>query len=388
MNKRILGFLSAGHLVNDLHQGAIPALLPFLILQHNLSYSAAGTIVLAFTGTATIIQPLFGFLADRFSKNWFIPAGIMLTSIGFALTGLASNYFFLIVAVIISGIGSAVFHPEAARMVNFASGDRQATAMSIFGVGGVLGFSVGPFIITQVVLNFGTKGVMITLVPTAMVAILFLINSTKLNPVKHTVSPKQQQDDYDRGKDDWFAFILLSLTIIGKSIIYYGLFTFIPLYWSNVLQQSEMAGGTALTIFSTAGIFGNLLGGRLADRYGHTRVIAIGCTLLIPSLPALLWADNVLIATIMLAVVGMLLLSTYGPTIVLGQKYLPNHIGFSSGMTLGVAFSIGGMVAPLLGRLADQQGLSSALASLVFIPIIISIMSYKLPSSDKGISRG
>jgi FSR family fosmidomycin resistance protein-like MFS transporter len=90
----------------------------------------------------------------------------------------------------------------------------------------------------------------------------------------------------------------------------------------------------------------------------------------------------------MLAVVGMLLLSTYGPTIVLGQKYLPNHIGFSSGMTLGVAFSIGGMVAQLLGRLADQQGLSSALASLVFIPIIISMLSYKLLSSDKGISRG
>lgn len=380
MNKRMLGLLSAGHLVNDLHQGAIPALLPFLIIQQNISYSAAGLIVFAFTGTATIIQPLFGFLADRFSKTWTIPAGIMLTSLGFALTGLLSNYFLIITAVILSGIGSAVFHPEAARMVNLAGGEQKATAMSIFGVGGTLGFSIGPFVITAAVLGFGMKGVMVTMIPAAIVATLFLSQSVGLNNCGKTAAHMHRIDAASKEKDNWLAFVLLSLTIIGKSVIYYGLFTFIPLYWTSILQQSQMAGATALTIFSVAGVFGNLIGGRLADRFGHTKIVAIGCTLLVPSLPALLWADDVYIATLMLVVVGALLLSTYGPTIVLGQKYLPNHIGFSSGMTLGVAFSIGGMVTPFLGHLADQQGLSSALTSIIFIPVVISCLSYTLLS--------
>lgn len=382
MNKRILGLISAGHLINDLHQGAIPALLPFLIHKHDLTYAAAAVIVFAFTGTATIVQPLFGFLADRFSRSWFIPAGIMLTGIGFAMTGVVLNYFLLISVVILSGIGSAVFHPEAAKMVNYAGGERKATAMSLFGVGGVLGFSIGPFVITTAVMTMGLKGAMITMVPVIVVSCLFFLNSSQLNTLKLRVNGDQGGRLNSKEKDRWLPFALLSLTIIGKSIIYYGLFTFIPLYWTTVLKQSQIAGGTALTLFSVAGVAGNLAGGRLADRFGYRKIIVIGCFLLVPALPALLWADNVLTATIMLIVIGALLLSTYGPTVILGQKYLPNNIGLSSGMTLGVAFSMGGMVVPVLGHLADQRGLSAALNTIAFVPIIITLISFTLSPSQ------
>ena len=108
----------------------------------------------------------------------------------------------------------------------------------------------------------------------------------------------------------------------------------IRVYWKDILGQSQMAGGMALTLFSVAGVFGNLLGGRLADKYGHTKIITLGCSLLVPSLPALLWANTVYTATPLLMLGGALLLMTYGPTIVMGQSYLPNHVGFSSGMTL------------------------------------------------------
>lgn len=383
MNKKMLGLLSTGHLINDLHQGAIPALLPFLILTHGLSYSKAAMIIFAFTGTATIIQPLIGYLADRFSKSWIIPAGIMLTGTGFALTGIVTSYSLLILAVILSGIGSAVFHPEAAKMVNYTGGNQKATAMSFFGVGGVLGFSIGPIIITTIVLSIGLKGVMVTMIPVVAVSFLFFLQSANLDTLRHNANVKEKGNLDFATEDRWLPFSLLSLTIVGKSIIYYGLFTFIPLYWTTVLNQSQIAGGTALTLFSVAGIFGNLTGGRLADRFGHRKVIVIGCFLLVPSLPALLWADNVLTATLMLIVVGALLLLTYGPTIILAQQYLPNNIGLSSGMTLGVAFSVGGMVAPALGYMADQQGLPTALHAIAFIPVIITFLSFTLPSPNK-----
>jgi len=374
----MLGFLSAGHFVNDLSQGAIPALLPFWIVQHDLSYSAAAWIVFAFTGTSTIIQPLFGHLADRISKSWIIAASLILTGGGFALTGIAISYRLLIVAVIISGFGSAAFHPEAARFVNFAGGDKKATAMSIFGVGGTMGFALGPLLITAAVHVLELKGTLLMLIPSGIIAVIFLCQASRLTTLEYTGRDTKQQHKSSAGRDNWSAFVRLTLTIIGKSIIFYGLITFIPLYWVNVLNQSELAGGTALTVFSVSGVCGTLLGGRLVDRFGHVKIIVIACALLVPCLPALAWTNSVYLATCLLIPIGSLLLMTYGPTIVMGQKFLPNHIGLSSGMTLGVAFSVGGLVTPLLGYAADHYGISVVLISIAFIPVIITGISCTL----------
>ncbi|MDR9827060.1 MFS transporter [Vibrio sp. FNV 38] len=382
MNKKVLTLLTTGHLVNDLHQGALPALLPFLIFAHNLSYSAAAFLVFAFSGTATIIQPLFGYLSDKLLKTWIMPLGIALNGSGFAMICLAESYSLLIVSVIVSGIGSAMFHPEAAKMVNYAGGQNKATAMSVFGVGGTLGFSIGPLIITIAVLSLGLQGAMITLLPVVITIYLFtrqLDVLKTLNVNGKTVSSPKQTDSV---ANLWLPFVILTITIIGKSVIYYSLFTFIPVYWTTTLNQSTLAGGMALTLFSAAGVIGNLAGGQLADKLGNKFVIMMGCILLIPALPLLLWTNNILFAYVMLFVVGALLLSTYAPTIVLGQKFLPNHIGFSSGITLGVAFSIGGMVTPSLGYYADLHGLPAALSFVAIIPMALVCFAYTLPTNN------
>ena len=382
MNYRMLGMLSAGHLVNDFNQGAIPALLPFFIAKHGLSYAAAAGIVFFFTISSTLIQPLFGHLADRSSKTWIIPAGVFLAGSGLALTGLAPNYSFLVLLVLFSGVGSAAFHPEAARYVNFAGGGQKATAMSLFGVGGTLGFASGPLVITSVVLLWGLKGTLIVFIPAGITALLILFQSSRLTTLERVEKTRVLNGPSTLNKDNWGAFGRLSLTIIGKSVLFYGLITFIPLYWVKVLGQSEAAGAAALSLFLVSGVLGNLLGGWLADRFGRVRVIIIGCALLIPSLPALVWASNVHMLTLLLVPVGSFLSMTYSPTIVMGQTYLPNHIGLSSGMTLGVAFSIGGMTAPLLGMVADYHGIWYALVSIAFIPVLITGIACTLPSQE------
>jgi len=140
-----------------------------------------------------------------------------------------------------------------------------------------------------------------------------------------------------------------------------------------------VSGATALTIMSASGVIGNILGGKLADRFGHIKIMFIGFSVLIPLMPALIWVSNPHIAMFLLAPIGMAIFAVYSPLIVMGQNYLPNHIGLSSGITIGAAVAIGGVAAPLLGKVADLYGIWSALAGVAFLPILFAGMTLTLP---------
>jgi FSR family fosmidomycin resistance protein-like MFS transporter len=183
----------------------------------------------------------------------------------------------------------------------------------------------------------------------------------------------------EEANEKWGAFARLTITIIGRSIIFYGLNTFIPIYWINGLSQSKTAGAMALTIFAGSGIIGNLLGGSLADRIGRKKVIMIGMLGLTLLLPILILSKNVLIATLLLIPIGLMLYGTYSPSIVLGQHYLPNRVGLSSGVTLGVAVAIGGAAAPIIGKIADIYGIWYGMVSITCLPVLTSAIALSLP---------
>lgn len=370
MKYRLVTLLSAGHLVTDINQGALPALLPFLIMEYGLSFTAAAGIVFAANISSTVVQPLFGHYADRFSRPWIIPLGFFTAGLGMALIGFTSNYTWMILAAMLSGIGIAAFHPEGARRVNFAAGNQKATAMSFFGVGGFLGFAIGPLFITAAVLSWGLQGTLVLLVPVSIMVIVYLFQLPQLSALE--TSTKVLSKGASKERDDWGSFGRLTLIVVIRSILFYGLITFVPLYWIHVLHQSETAGGTALTVLSVSGVIGNLLGGRLADRLGHSKVLLVGVALLIPILPMLIWISDPMIAMLLLIPIGLSLSATYSPAVILGQKYLPNRIGLSSGVTLGVAVAIGGVAVPVLGKIADHHGVWMALVSIMFLPILSS----------------
>ena len=179
--------------------------------------------------------------------------------------------------------------------------------------------------------------------------------------------------------DAWGAFARLSGVVVARAVLFFGFNTFIPLYWIHVLHESKAAGAAALTIFASAGVLGNLLGGRLADQFGPNRIAAAGFCALLPLAPVLMAVTNVPLALVLLALIGFTLSTTYSPVIILGQAYLPNHVGFSSGITLGIAISIGGVATPLLGRVADHYGLWSALAVLAVVPVLSAALTVTLP---------
>jgi len=385
MKYRPVGILSVGHLATDINQGALPAMLPFFIAPYDLSYAAAGGIVFAANMASSIVQPLFGHAADRSSKPWLLSVGLMLAGMGLALSGIFQGYRWIMLLAIVSGMGIAAYHPEAARLVNFAAGTKKGAAMSLFGVGGTIGFAIGPLIVTMALLEWGLKGTLILIVPVTIMSLVMISQFSMFESLEANMNRERGVCGVEDSKEKWGAFTRLTIAIIGRSILFYGLNTFIPIYWIDGLNQSKAAGAMALTIFAGSGILGNLLGGSLADRIGQKKVMLLGFFGLTLFLPMLILANNVQIATLLLIPIGLMLYATYSPTIVLGQNYLPNRVGLSSGVTLGVAVAIGGGAVPIIGRIADLYGIWFALASITCLPIFTSAIALSLPDSQKMI---
>lgn len=379
MPNRTVALLSLGHLVTDINQGALPALLPFLIAEYHLTYAAAGFLIFASTIASTVVQPLFGHLADRRPNPWLLPAGIVCAGIGLGATGFLPGYGWIVPSVMVSGIGVAAFHPQGARLVNRVAGDRKATAMSVFGVGGTLGFALGPGLVTAALLAWGLPGTAVLALPAGLLAALIAWHLAATPADGRSASARRPGDAFTASSDAWGPFARLTAAVVARAVLFFGLNTFIPLYWIHVLGQSKAAGATALTVFAAAGVIGTLLGGRLSDRWGPTRIAASGFCALLPLVPLLVGVTSVPAALVVLALIGFALSTTYSPLVVLGQAYLPNHIGLSSGVTLGLAISIGGVATPLLGRVADHYGLWTTLAVLGFVPLASAALALTLP---------
>ena len=379
MQKRHIGILSVGHLATDINQGALPAMLPFFIAAYDLSYTAAASIVFAVNISSSVIQPLFGIAADRYSKPWLLPGGLMCAGLGLGLTGLCEGYQLIMVLAIVSGIGIAAYHPEAARLVNFAAGDRQSTAMSVFGVGGTIGFTLGPLIISAAMMQWGLSGTLILVIPVTVMSIIIISHFPLFEALESINQNSNKGASIEPSKENWSAFARIAVIVSGRSIIFFGLNIFIPIYWIQVLGQSKMTGAMALSIFAGSGIIGNIFGGTLADHIGLKKVTLLGFLSLSVILPSLIAVKSLFLATLLLFPAGFMLFATYSPTIVLGQKYLPTHVGLSSGVTLGLAVAIGGGAAPFIGMLADTYGVWIALASVTPLPILIFLLSLTLP---------
>ena len=254
--------------------------------------------------------------------------------------------------------------------------------MSLFGVGGTIGFAIGPLIVTAALLQWGLRGSLVLLVPATIMALIMTSQFSQFESLEVERNADHKPSATNNIQDDWGAFARLTVVIIGRSIIFYGLNTFIPIYWIFALNQSKAAGAMALTIFSGAGIIGNLLGGSIADRIGQKKVMLLGLLGLMLFLPLFVIVKNVQVATLLLIPIGLALFGTYSPAIVMGQNYLPNRVGLSSGITLGVAVAIGGGAAPIIGKLADLYGVWFSLASIAFLPVLFLGIALSLPPSQ------
>jgi FSR family fosmidomycin resistance protein-like MFS transporter len=378
LDRGLLTRLSIGHAAADLCQGAVPALLPFFVLQRNWSYAAAGVLVLAMTVGSSVIQPLFGAVADRLEVRWLMPGGVLLAGIGIALAGVVQSYALTVLVVALSGIGVAAFHPEGARFANHASGARRGTGMSLFSVGGNVGFALGPILATPLVLLLGLEGTIPLVVLPAIAAVLLLQGLPRMQALAASAGQRAASAGEDRPRDDWNAFSRLGGVIAMRTGVYFGLQSFVPLWFVTHLDSTEAAGNTALTAMLVAGAVGTLVGGRLVDRIGRRAVLVGSMALMVPLLPLFVVSGSVL-AGVLLAAIGFVTIMSFSVTVVMGQEYLPRRIGLASGVTLGAAIGLGGVFAALLGVLADAAGLSAVMWTVALLPIPGILLAFTLP---------
>jgi FSR family fosmidomycin resistance protein-like MFS transporter len=376
VDRRGMGVLALGHMMVDSCQGAVPALLPFLVSQRGYSYAAASGLVLAATVSSSVIQPFFGHFSDRRSLAWLLAIGPVMGGVGIALVGITHTYLLTFLAVVLSGLGVAAYHPEASRFANYVSGIKRASGMSLFSLGGNVGVALGPVLITPLVLAFGLKGTLLMAIPGVVVALVMLVNLPHLVAFR----PAHANDPANIGSpdDDWSAFSRLAGVITFRTFVYFGLITFVPLYYTGALDASKTAANTALTVMLIGGAFGTLCGGPLADRFGR-RAVLFGSMTLLPPLILLFHALNPPASTVEMFFIGAAVIATFSVTVVMGQEYLPGRIGTASGVTLGLSIGLGGLGAPLLGLVADRWGLNTTLYVLAALPLGGLLLTFTLP---------
>jgi FSR family fosmidomycin resistance protein-like MFS transporter len=373
-----VALLSAAHLCDDINQGVVPAMLPFFIATYHLSYAAAAGLVLAQTLSSSIVQPLFGMMADRRSSPWLIPVGLSFAGLGVAVSGLAPNYALIFAAIALSGFGISAFHPEAARRVRYLSGTRQATTMSLFTVGGMVGFALGPLLITPTLMALGTGGAVVLAIPVLLMSMIVTFNLPRLAAAAPSIKPRAKGSVVVEGVERWGDFVRLTAVVVLRSIGFFGLNTFLPLYWTRVLRGSKAGGGLALTTLASSVAVGTLIGGRTADQYGRKTVIAVSLGAVVPLMLIFLNAPSLAVAAIMLVPIGLAVSAANSVTVVLAQDYLPNRVGLAAGVTLGLSMTIGGLLTPVFGSIADHYGLSRAMLLIALVPSLAFAMSLTL----------
>ncbi|MDY3297915.1 MFS transporter [Selenomonas sp.] len=368
-----------GHFSVDWAQGAIPALLPYFIATCHLNYQDAGTLIFANILLSSIAQPVFGYYADRVSKPWFVPAGPVISGVSLAVLPFVTDYWLIFLCSMLSGFGSAVYHPEAARMVNGLGGAQKGKALGAFSVGGNTGFAVGPMFAGFCAYVFDIHGLVFYGVFN-VVAALFI--HRYMSGILADIAKEQREEQAAHAgvarENDWPSFGKLSLAILARSTGFCVCNAFIPLFWIHVLGTSEQAGSFALTCLFALGAVITFFGGVLSDRIGFVRMMRVSFLVMIPVMFLLIHTTDVTVATLLLIPAAFALFAPYSGIVVLGQTYLGKNIAFASGVTLGLQGTLGGLVTPLVGRAADHYGIVAALQILWMVAILGAVASFLL----------
>jgi FSR family fosmidomycin resistance protein-like MFS transporter len=304
---------------------------------------------------------------------WLLPGGVALAALGIVGASTVPAYALCVAAVFVAGIGIAAYHPEGAKFASFASGRQRARGMSYFNIGGNTGYALGAIVVTPLVLWLGLRGGALAMVPLATVVVLLV----RALPTLARLAPVSTERRAAAGEDDVRAMWLLSIVIGLRSVAWFGLLTFVPL-WVVANGGTEGEGGRELSLMLLAGAVGTLVLGPVADRIGLRRTLLV-TQAVIPFLIVTFVAAGGFVGTIALMLVGLCVVGTFGVTIVLSQLYLPGHIGMASGLSVGLSMGLGGIAAVLLGAVADAIDLETALYIAAAAPALGCIACLLLP---------
>ncbi|OBR65636.1 Fosmidomycin resistance protein [Paenibacillus oryzae] len=381
----ILLSISIVHLLNDSIQSVIPAIFPILRQSMNLSFAQIGWIAFTLNVTASLFQPLIGLYSDARPKPLLLPAGVLFSLLGMVVLAYASAYEWVILSVILIGLGSAVLHPEASRVAHLAAGPRKGLAQSIFQTGGNVGQALAPVFTALIFVPLGQFGIIWFTIAAAaaFVVQLYVAKWYKAHAVrKNAVHSGKQQREPLPIRTIVYSMTILILLLFSKFVYVAGMTGFFSFYLIEHHGISTEYAQVFIFALLIAGAAGTFLGGPLADRFGRRNMIWFSILGTAPFSLLLPYA-NLFWSGVLCVCIGFILLSGFSVIIVYAQELLPGKVGMVSGLFFGLAFGLGGIGSVVLGALADATSISFVIKLSGFLPLL-GLLAVFLPT-DKAL---
>lgn len=378
-NRTLLGF-SLAHFCVDLCAGALAVFVVYYAQALELSIAQSGFVLGAFTLVSSLTQPLFGYLSDRYGGRWQSTLGLLCIAVFLGLTGYATSYEMLLALACVAGVGSALFHPHGASGARKADAVRKTSAMSVFMLGGNVGYAIGPSLAAAAMSRLGAHGSLAVL-GLGLIFAPFVYASSRPSVVQ-TNAAAQAAANKGFGRA---ALLLLMVVMFFRAWASAAATSFTPTFFPKVAGFSVESASLLSTVYLIALAMGGMFGGILADRFGGLRVMIVAMCLFGPLTALMFWLSGP--ASFWVApLAGFAAGASWPPLVVMAQDALPRHSGVASGLTLGFAFAMGGIGVSVTGWLAEPTmlGLSTVMPLLGVLPLLAAAFGSQL---GRAISR-
>lgn len=368
-----LVLLPVAHMVLDIFHNVLPIAFPLFKASWGLSYTQVGLVMTVLNVTASISQPVFGTISDRFGSRWFIPMGLAWTGSMISLLGFIPAYRFLLMLVFFSGLGSGAFHPSGLKAMADAAGRKRGLANATFMLGGNLGFALGPVVGSLLFLNLGLESSLFLLVPAILLGVTLWqfrgFYGLRPAPISRPSVPESSTGVVG-------GLIVVCTIVVVRSWVHNGIATFFPLF----IQSREMSLAFAsklLFIFLVSGAIGGLVGGYLSDILGRKKVI-LTCLISFSPLMLLFLKDPASSAGLLfLSLAGVAIFAPFSVMLTLAQELIPKRTGLASGLVLGLGFGVGGLGVSISGLISDFYGVATSMYVMAALPLLgIPLVSF------------
>lgn len=380
----IILMVAGAHLCNDLIQSMLTSTYPLLEEKYRLSFAQVGCISLVYQLTASILQPAIGLYTDKHPKPYLLPIGMMSTTLGLCMLGLANNFYLLLTAAAFLGVGSSTFHPEASRVARNASAGKFGFAQSAFQVGGNLGSSLGPLLVSFIVLRYNNQSNIIWFTAIGFLAIILLFRisawSAKHLAANRHKAPISRALPYDKTKT-MLALAILGILIFSKYFYMASMSNYYSFYLIEKFTLPKQTAVLFLFLFLASVAVGTFVGGPVGDRIGRKYVIWFSILGAAPFTLALPYVG--LVGTAILSIlIGLIISSAFSAIVVYAQELIPGRVGMIAGLFFGLMFGMSGIAAAVLGYVADLTSLQVIFKFCSFLPLL-GILTVFLPDVER-----
>lgn len=370
----ILIIISISHFLNDMIQSVVPAIYPIIKENFSLTFAEIGLITFVFQIASSILQPFTGMYADKHPQPYALSLGMCFTLVGLLLLAFAGQFWLLILSVSVIGLGSAVFHPEASRVAQIASGGRKSLAQSIFQVGGNGGSAVGPLLAAAIVLPFGQEAISWFAIAAVLASVIMLRvgnwYKAKLTYAKSHNIPTPLPNNSISRRRKHCALLILVLLIFSKYFYTACITSYFTFFLIDKFHIGVQLSQLCLFAFLAAFAIGTVAGGMFGDKFGRKYVIWISILGTAPFSLILPFAGSLWLTVTMAFMAGLIIASAFSSIVVYATDLMPDKVGLIAGVFFGLMFGLGGLGSAFFGWLADKTSIEFIFRVSAFLPLL------------------